>query len=332
MRLQKIVDSIDTETRERLERSDGYQMAQQQRFDENESVFFARELEHIKSRTFDIKFKRLKQRELLPTSFEAGPGAKSITYRQFTQHGVAKIVSNYADDLPMAEISGKEFTSPVKTLAMAYGWTIDEVRSAVMAGRSLTDRKARATRRGHMETESKIAWFGDAACDLPGFLTNPNVISVTIPNDGTGSSTKFEDKTPDQVLRDLNSMATAIHDTSKAVEAPDTLLLPIAQFNLIFVTPRSIHSDMSIGRWFLENSPHVENVDWLDELRGAGAGGVDVMAAYHRDPEKLQLEIPSDYETLPVQIKNLSFKVPTMQKIGGTIIEYPLSVALGEGV
>ena len=303
-----------------------------QNLDANESIFFARELEFVKTKTYDIIFPELKARTHIPVSFEAGEGAESITYQQFTQLGVAKIISNYADDLPRADVAGKEFTAPVKSLGDSYGWNVQEIRAARMAGRPLPQRKANAARRAIATLENRIAYFGDTDSGLQGFLTNPNVNTVVIPADGAGSSKKFADKTPTQILRDLNSMATSIHAVSKGVESPDTLLLPLTQFNLIFTTQLSSGTDMTIGKFFLENSPHITNIDWLNEIEGSGPGGVDQMVAYRRDPDKLTLEIPQDFEQFPVQKRGLEFLVPCHERCGGVIIYYPLSVAIADDI
>ena len=265
-------------------------------------------------------------------SFEAGEGAESITYQQFNQVGLAKIISNYADDLPRADVAGKEFTAPVKSLGASYGWNVQEVRASRMAGRPLPQRKATAAKRAILTKENSIAWFGDTDSGLQGFLSNPNVNTVVLPADGTGSSKKFADKTPTQILRDLNSMATTVHAITKGVEAPDTLLLPLTQYNLIFTTQLSSGSDMTIGKFFLENSPHIKNVDWLNEIEGSGGGGVDQMVAYTRNPDKVTLEIPQDFEQFPVQERGLEFLVPVHERMGGVLMYYPLAVAIADDV
>ena len=99
------------------------------RTDADETSFFLRELEYVKSKTYDIVFPELKARKVIPVSFEAGPGAESITYRQFDQAGVAKIIANYGADLPRADVLGREFTSKIKSLGASYGWTVQEIRS-----------------------------------------------------------------------------------------------------------------------------------------------------------------------------------------------------------
>ena len=304
----------------------------QQRTDADETIFFLRELEHIKSKTYDIKFKELKARLVIPVSFEAGAGAESITYRQFDQVGVAKLIANYAHDLPRADVLGREFTSKVKSLGASYGWNVQEVRAAQMAGRPLEQRRANAARRAVMNKENSLAFFGDVASGLSGWFDNANVPDVAMPADGTGSSALWTAKTPDQIIRDVNLLTRAIHTNSKGIESGNTLLLPLFHYNLLFDTPRSANSDTSIGEWILKNNPHLEGIDWLNELEGAGAGSTDMMICYDRNPDKFTLEVPQDFEQFPVQEKGLEFEVPTHARYGGVLMYYPLSQAKGDGI
>ena len=300
--------------------------------DEGESIFFARELEHIKAKTYDIKYPELKARSLFNPDFTSNAGAETITYEQYDQVGMAKIIANYADDLPRADVKGKEFTSRVRTIASAYGYNYDEIQAAQMAGKPLSQKKANAARRANAVLEDKIAWFGDTEHDLQGFLTNANVNVVVLAADGTGASKTFASKTPVQIVRDMAALPTAVHTNTKGVETADTLMLPLAQYNHIFATHFSDASDKTIGEWFLGSNPHIKEIVWAEELNGAGAGGTDLMVAYKRDSEKLSMEIPSDFKQLPVQMVGLEFKVPTHQRFGGVLIYYPLSVAKAEGI
>ena len=77
--------------------------------DAGETVFFARELESKKSQTYDVVKAPLKAFELIPVSMDAGAGAETISYQQFDETGISKIIANYADDLPRADVKGKEF-------------------------------------------------------------------------------------------------------------------------------------------------------------------------------------------------------------------------------
>ena len=235
-------------------------------------------------------------------------------------------------DLPRADVRGKKFTSPVESLGASYGYSVQDIRAAAKAGKPLEQRKANAARRSIEQQINTIALFGNADHNLPGFLNNENVPVASVAADGTGSSTEWSTKTPDQVVRDMNALANGIVSTTKGAEVPTTLLLPLSQFTYIASTRMGDGSDTTILKFFLENSPFIREVDWVNELDGAGSGGADIMVAYRRDPDALTLEIPQDFEQFPAQEQGLEFVIPCHTRIGGVIFYYPLSASIGEGI
>lgn len=301
------------------------------RLDANETVFFQRELEAVKAKTYDVKYPELKCRRLIPVSFEAGAGAESIVYQQYDQVGMAKIISAYGNDLPRADIVGKEFVAKIKSLGCSYGYNIQEIRNANMAGKSLQSRKAAAAKRAVLQKENSIAYFGDASTGLIGFLNNPNVSQTVVPV-GVSASTLWANKTASEILVDLNGAANFIVESTNGVEIPDTLLLPLAQYNYIKSTPRSATSDTTILQYFLDNNGYIKTVEWVNELKGAGLSSKDVMVCYRKDPDVLTLEIPQDFEQFPEQEQGLEYVVPCHQRIGGVLIYYPMAVNIVSGI
>lgn len=301
--------------------------------DADESIFFSRQLEFVKTKSYDVKYPQLKARTLIPVSNEAGPGAETIVYEQYDEVGMAKLIASYADDLPRADVKGKEFRSPVKSLGSSYGYNVQEVRAAKMAGKPLVQKRANAAKKAILTREDQIAFLGDAATGLVGFLNHANVPLVVIPADGTGSSTKFKDKTPAQVLRDLHAMSNAVVENTNEVEYPDTMLLPLTQYNYIKSTPWSTSNDgKTILQLFLEQSEYIKEVKPLIRLKGAGAGALDRAMVYRKDPEAVELHIPQDFEQFPEQEKGLEFIIPCHSRIGGCTFYYPLSAAYVDGV
>ena len=307
-------------------------MKQFPHFDSNESMFLQRQLDFIKTQTYDIKYAELKARKLIPVSSEADPGAERIFYRQYDQSGLAKVIANYGDDLPRADVKGSEFFATVKTLGASFAYNLQEMRAAIYGNVPLEQRRANAARRSIAQLENSISFFGDASSGLVGLFNAPNITSVTIPADGTGASKLWTTKTPDLILRDMNLVSNTIVSTSLGVEIPDTLLLPLAQFNYVASTARSANSDTTILNYFLQNNPYIKSVEWVNELLGAGAGPSDRMFAYRKSPEVLTMEVPSDFEQLELQIVNLEYKVPCIERFAGVLIYYPLALAYGDGI
>jgi hypothetical protein len=312
-----------------------------QNLDANESAFFSRELEFVKAKTYDIKYPALKATSLIPVSMDAGPGAESITYQQFDQVGIMKIISNYADDLPRSDVFGTEFTSKVKSLGGSYGYNIQEIRNALMAGRPLNTRKAASVRKANDLKVNNIAWFGNAKAGLLGMLNQPNVPAAVA---STGATTGFipwvgaSSKNATEILADLNDVVTDMEELTKGVEIPDTILLPVAQWRKISTTVMGTGTDTTIKSFFLNNNPEIKTIEWVNELKdvtplpSGDAGTKDVMICYKKDPDVLTLEIPQMFEQFPAQERNLEFVIPAHSRIGGVVVYYPLAISIVEGI
>ena len=293
--------------------------------DAGESAFFARELEHILTRAHEVQYPELRARLFIPVNNEAGPGAESITYNQFDKVGAAKLVTDYADDIPMADVYGKKFTSPVESIAIGFGYSLQEVRASAMVNRSLPTMKADAARRAHEQLVDEIGALGDANTGLTGMLNNANVPTASAVN-GTWATA-----TADQIIEDMNEAVETMLTSTKSVESPDTILLPVDKFNVVN-SRRVPDTDITILKFFMSNNAWIRNIDHWYRLTGAGAATTDRMVAYRRDPSKLELMIPQEFETLPVQERNLRFVIPTHSRIGGTIIYKPLSLIYRDGI
>lgn len=302
--------------------------------DANESIFFARELKHIKAKTFDIKYPVYKAKAMLPVDGSAGPGAETITYQQFDRVGIMKIIAAYADDLPRSDIKGVEFSIIVQSLGGSYGYSIQEIRAAQMAGRPLTSRKATAVRQSYEQEINKIGWFADgtqAFGGMFGILFQPNVTVASATN-GDWIATA----TPDEIISDVGIAIDNMRDLTLGVEEPDTINLPVKEFGHISTTPRSTVSDTSILEYLQKAFPAI-TFDWVNELKAvtpapSGGAATNVMMVYKKDPDKLTFEIPQGFEQFAPQQRNLEFVVPAHGRVGGVIVYYPLSVSLIEGL
>lgn len=303
--------------------------------DADGAFFFQRQLEHIKARSYDVRYAELKARMLFPVSNEGGPGITSITYRTYDQSGAAKIINAYADDLPRADVAGKETNIPVRSVGISYGYNLDEIQASQLTGAALDQRRANSARRATEQTVNDVAFFGDSTSGLPGLFDNPNIPTGAVVNPGSG--TEWVNKTPDQILFDVNDLFADIFETTKMVERGNTLMLPPAQWSYIASTPRSSNSDTTILQYLVQNSPYLNSEDDIIPVNECAAENnpllsTDAMVAYDRSPDKLQLEVPVELEMLPVQQKNLEFVVPGRLRLGGLNIYYPLSLAIATGI
>lgn len=304
------------------------------RNDAGETAFFERQLEAVEQRLYEKKLRELKYRRLLPVSNVDGPGAQTITYYMYTKVGMAKIIANPSDDLPRSDVYASRNTAMVHSIGTSFGYSTRELRNAQFAGVPLEMQKADAARRTIREKENDIAWNGDTNYNIIGFLNNPNIPVQQMPLNGGSTSRLWADKTPAEIINDIQLLVTGIRDTTNGVHSGDTLLLPIAQYNTLATTPRSDNSDLTILEYITKpgNSFGLTTIDWLTELKGAGVGGTDMMALYEKDPEVLECRIPMEMQNLPPQARNLEFLVPVEAENAGVVVRYPLACSFGYGI
>lgn len=299
--------------------------------DAAENVFFQRELEQILTEQFDIKHAGLKARALLPVDNSIDPGAETITYEQFDSLGKAKRISDYADDLPMVNVNGNQYSQRMQSYGAAFGYSIQEVRAAATAGKALERMRAMAARKVLDQQLDLVASVGDSTAGLVGLLGLSNVTTNTLGTKAAGGTT-WAVATADEILRDLNGIIRQVVVDTKEVERPTRILLPTDQYELIKSKPRSTTSDTTILGMFLDTNPGVEVMSW-ERLAGAGAGGTtDRMVAYDPNILNVRLLMAVEFEQLPPQQRNMSFVVNCHMRTGGVISPYPKSVAYGDGL
>ena len=302
------------------------------RTDADLSVFFAKENEKIKAKTFDTKNENLKATMLIPISQEASPSDRTITYRRYTNVGTAKIISHYADDVPRSDVYGEEKTIKIYRVASGYGYDVDEVRSAASSGKNLEQRRANSAKRASDEKIDSIAWFGDKEYNIQGFVDYPGIPREDSAGDGTGGLTTLKSKTPELILDTLNNWVNGVIERTNGLEAPDTMLLPIEQYTYLATKRLGDSSDETILSYFMKTNLIIKNVEWVTQLKGAGRNGTDRGVIYTRSPDTLSLELPLIFTTLPPEREGFGYTVDTEAKIAGVNVYYPLACAYLDGI
>jgi hypothetical protein len=291
-------------------------------------------LEQVKTTTYNRRYPALKARMLFPVSHEINPGAAAIVYHIYDQVGVAKVIADYADDLPRVDVIGEEVLGKIKGLGAAYGYSTQEIRAANYAGMPLEQRRANAAHDAIEQLINRLAFVGDANYGLVGIINHPNIPHTTVPADGTGSTTTWSTKNPAQIVRDFGLLINNVLALTKGVEQVNTVLLPIEQYQLVATTQNSAASDTTILNFVRANYPGVTFESLAFELDGAGVDnpGADVAIAYNRDPQKVTLEIPMEFMQHEPEKRNLEYVVDCEARFAGVRLYYPLSAHIIEGI
>ena len=261
--------------------------------DRNESAFFTRELEVVKTRTYDAKLKELKALLFIPINTTAGNGITQITFRRYTAVGFAKIIADYAGDFSRVDVYGEEDSVKVIPIGVSYGYNIKEIRESIRSGKNLDGRRAASARRAIDQKINEIALFSSAKEGTRGIVDYPGITEVTLPADGSGGSKSWKTKTVDQVLRDINIITDGIMVPTNGIEVPDTMLVPLEIYNFLANT-RLGDNVTTLLKYILDNNPHIKRIDWLTEQ-------------------------------FAEQIKGMEYTIPCHAETAGVIVYYPMA-------
>lgn len=297
----------------------------QQTMREDEGIIAARQLDYVKARTYDRKLPPMRALELVPTSSDTPEYAETITYKSYDAVGMAKIIANYADDLPRVDVAGKETTVKVRTIGDAYGFSVNELRASVALGARLPERKAVVARRAIEIKQNQIAMVGDIDHGLYGITNHPN-LGVTA---GLTGSWAAAGTTAEQIVEDVDILYAAVTTQSKDVHTPNRLAIPSTALAAMKRKRVADTGGKSAYTLVKENYPELQILGF-SELQDVGGQSLTIIGEFSEENASLELVMP--FNQLPAQARNLELVVPCMARTGGVSVHYPLAFTKAVGI
>lgn len=293
------------------------------------TIFFARELEAIKPGSYDVEYAPLSAFKLIPVSRTTDAGAEVVTYTQYDSTGRSKIIANYADDVPLVNVKGQQFSSNIVSLGDGYLISIQDMRASRFANKNIEQRLIQTANEAIQQDMNELAFFGDSHAGVQGWLTNTSIDSAPVAG-ATAPDRLWSGKTGPEMVDDLNNAVADIITDTKGREMPDTVAMPIGQYLRLQKTQYAPGTDTTALQFFLENNQGM-TVIAANELQGA-FGGLDGFVVYTRSERKFWQEVPVAFEMLPPQRDNLAYKVICHARYGGVIVAYPQSQVFRTGI
>lgn len=300
------------------------------RNDASVSAYAERELTYVLTQMFQTDYPRNMFREILPVSNEVPAGAETFEAYLEDHVGEAEVTDDYASDSPASDATLSKDTRKIAALRTHFNYSVQDMRNALMAGRSLQERKAMSARDKIERGLDKVAALGDSRLGITGFLNDGNVTRVDAADPGSG--TEWSIKTADQRNEDIFDAISAIQVATNQTEGQQVdLVLPPAQMFLLQST-RVADTGMSGLGYLRANVDAVRNVWSWFRLTGAGQGGSDRMVVFDRNPAKLEAIVPLELYAHTPEQRGMTWQVELEARTGGTAIYKPGSMRYVDGI
>lgn len=173
-------------------------------------------------------------------------------------------------------------------------------------------------------------------------MNNPDAVQTTVASNGAATpSTKFADKTPEQILRDVNSALLAVWAANEydREAIPNHILLPYEQYSYILETPVTELATETILDYILKNNVaakeggglYIGGTAWA---KGAGAGGTDRMTVYVNHERFLKVEelVPLMRAMSQPNAANFCYDTAYAANISEVEVFYPSAIAYFDGI
>ncbi len=304
------------------------------RLDQGESAFFLRQLEYIDTQAYMVKYPALMGRRLIP-AINIPSTMHAYTYAQFQNYGVGKLIANAADDLPMVEVAGKQFTSRIVPIGDAYGYDIFEIQAAAASGFPLDPLLAQAARYAcEVGVDYLLAQGampdGTVIQGVLGLYNQPGTTTytpITKQLGGTSWGTlQAPNATGDEVAADLMGIAANLYAVTKQIWAKFKIILPVAQYNYAIQKRLGSVSDTTALQFAMNNCPYIESIEpWWN-------AAANTMVAFPNDPVAVGALVTQEWTPEPPQARNLKWIINSFMKTGGVVSKYPVAISYGTGI
>jgi len=294
-------------------------------------AFLTPQLYRIETQVYMRKYPNADLTGILPIVTDGDMWDVGTVFYSMDEAGRAEFLSGKGFDMPYASTLMDQKSRGYHLAGIGYEWSTQELQRAAKLGRSLPTDKAAAARKAAQFFKRSIGVTGRtpgapaSEKGWTGLVNDPNVPTANVAATGTGSSTLWANKTPDQISVDIWSAVNAVETQTKETHTATTVALPTAKLRYIEQT-RMTDTGSTILAYIRGNRDGGENIEFkaIRELAGAGASSTDRMMAYDSSDEVVRFHLPGDHEFLPAfQKSSMTYEVGGIMNVGGTEFRLP---------
>lgn len=207
-------------------------------------------------------------------------------------------------------------------------------------GRSLNEILDNGIKLNYNKTLDHMVYEGLPDDEIYGLVNNP-IISTTLAEVGQSGATEWKNKTPDEILDDINQTLTRTWAQSEydLTGMANHILVPPHLYTYLVSRKVSEAGNVSLLTYLLENNiAKNQGIDlvidpsrWCSE---AGTGKKDRMVAYVNAKNRVHIDIPVPLQRMMTETsaKDLAYYTPYLANIGQVVFKYTQCALYVDGI
>lgn len=238
--------------------------------------------------------------------------------------------------IPGVSINGERIVLPLRLLAREVSYTSVELERSQLLGQPIDAQKMDTLNILYQMNTDQMVYIGSGDVGATGLVNDASITSGSVAT-GAAGSTLWINKTPDEILQDVNTLVETTWSAAGFAVCPSNLLLPPAQFAFIASQKVSSAGNVSILKFLEDNSISLKingkalDINPVKWLTGRGGSGSDRMVAYTNDETRVRYPmVPIRRETAYYQ--GIRFTAPYLWAFGEMEFVYPETVQYADGI
>ena len=268
--------------------------------------------------------------------------AMSVAYGMTGGAGNGPVTAGGANGIPIVQASVDKGVYKAHVFAAALRVMFQDIQRSNYIGRSLDNLLQDGVRMAYDKHMDANVYVGLTDYGTTGLVNNPDAVETTAAENGADSpSTKWVDKTPDQILKDVNDALTAGWAANEYDESaiPNHILLPYEQYLYIMTTKVTDLATETIYDFLMKNNAATKAggdlfIGATRWCKGAGTSGGDRMVVYNNDRRFVKMDelVPLARIMSQPNVANVCYDTAYMANLSEVQLFYPTSIRYVDGI
>ena len=266
--------------------------------------------------------------------------AMGVSYGVTGGSGASPVQAGGSNGLPVVQASFDKGMFKAHAFAVALRVMWQDMQRAQFVGRSIDQALQDGVRLTYDKHMDQNVYVGITEYGTTGLINDSDVTQTTAAT-GTGGSTTWASKTPDEILKDINDAITDAWAAAEYDESamPNHILMPYAQYAYLVNTKVGGIAEKSILTYLKENNiasnqgkdVFFAGCKWLD---GAGTGNTDRMVVYCNDRRFVKVDelVPLTRAMTQPSATNFCYDTAYAANLSEVQIFYPETMLYVDGI
>lgn len=268
--------------------------------------------------------------------------AMSVGYGIAGGSGDGPVQAGGSNGLPIVTADVEKGVYKAHVFAVALRVMFVDMQRANFIGRSLDKLLNDGVRMAYDKHMDQNVYMGLARYGTTGLINNPDATETTVASNGAATpSTKWADKSKEQILADINKALTEAWAAAEYDESamPNHILLPYEQYTYILNTMVTDLASETILDYVMKNNIAAKNGGSLfigptRWCKGAGTGGSDRMVVYVNHERFVNVDelVPLNRAMTQPNATNFCYDTAYAANLSEVQVYYPQTLRYYDGI